>query len=77
MKSAYTLVFSLLAIPFFLAGCKQAADEQETNSAAVDKAATVPAAEQEANIKAARAGLTLEDNRLVEAQEFCPVMPDN
>lgn len=76
MKSVYTLVFSLLAILLFLAGCQQAADKQGTNKAAEGKPATDPAAEEEADIKAARAELSPEDQRLVEAQKFCPVMPD-
>ena len=76
MKSLYTFAFSLLVIALFLGGCQQASDKHGTHKAAEDKPATGQASEEEADIKAARAELSPEDQRLVKAQDFCPVMPD-
>ena len=76
MKSLYTFAFSLLVIALFLGGCQQASDKHGTHKAAEDKPATGQASEEEADIKAARAELSPEDQRLVKAQDYCPVIPD-
>jgi hypothetical protein len=79
-------VIGLLAIGLFtLAGCgqgtptstsKEAHNQGEHNQEA-HQPETNGQADQEAKIRKARAELNEEDLRLVEAQEFCPVMEEH
>jgi hypothetical protein len=66
------------AVPLLLAGCGQGPVASGTKTAPPTTPTTSPVnAEEEAYIKEARAELSPDDRRLVEAQEFCPLMPDN
>jgi hypothetical protein len=61
------------------AGCCAQPGQAKTPACCAESAAPEKkdAAAVEAEIKAARAKLSKEDQALVEAQEFCPMMPDN
>lgn len=59
MKASYWFGSIALLIPLFLASCRQATDK--------------PREEDADALQAARAKLSPEDQRLVEAQDFCPV----
>lgn len=80
------LLATAVLMPFLLGGCGRTSGPDETGQrgdTATGKTAEAPkegaadGQDEEAEIKAARAELSPEDQRLVEAQEFCPVMPDN
>ncbi|MCL6507397.1 MAG: hypothetical protein K6T59_10240 [Bryobacteraceae bacterium] len=80
------LLATAVLMPFLLGGCGRTSGPDETGQRgdkATGKTAEAPkegaadGQDEEAEIKAARAELSPEDQRLVEAQEFCPVMPDN
>ena len=57
--------------------CAKPAPETPTRCEEREAADKKDAAAIEAEIKAARAKLSKEDQVLVEAQEFCPMMPDS
>jgi hypothetical protein len=65
------------AAPLFVAGCTQGPVASGTKTASPTTPTASANAQEEAEIKEARAALSPDDRRLVEAQEFCPMMPDN
>ena len=72
----------LIGFTLFLvvAGCQKQGD-QTTGTNHQDSNAAVPnepgkADDDEADIRSVRAELSPEDQQLVEAQDFCPIMPD-
>ncbi len=80
MKVLAWFGFIALATPLFLAGCQQGTEKggaAKGGTPTADKRETDKPDEEEAEIRAARAKLSPEERRLVEAQEFCPVMKDS
>lgn len=80
-----SLLAMAVSVPFLLAGCGrtsgpdgagQRGGEVTGKTAEAPKEGPADGQDEEAEIKAARAELSREDQRLVAAQEFCPVMPD-
>lgn len=63
----------LAIAPLLLAGCTERPVNVQTPAPPTPAAAAD--AQEEADIQEARAELSPEDRRLVEAQEFCPMMP--
>lgn len=78
-----SLLATAAALPFLLAACARSTgpDKERQDGAAsnttVARAAATEGPDEEAEIQAARAELSPEDRHLLEAQEFCPIMPDN
>lgn len=84
MKLCRISMFALLVVSWPIAGCQQAADKPKAEKTADKVAKETPAtskpaaeSEGEAEIKAARAELSPEDRKLVDAQDYCPVMPEH
>ena len=80
-----SLLATVVFVPLLLAGCGRTSgpdgagkrgDEVSGKNAEAPKEGAADGQDEEAEIKAARAELSREDQRLVAAQEFCPVMPD-
>ena len=74
-------LFGLLAllVPLSLAGCGGGAKEHARGPQAADhdRGDAGANSNEEADIQAERAKLAPEDRKLVEAQDFCPIMEDN
>lgn len=83
MKTACYLGVVLLPGALLVAGCQREAEKgrgtakQEGKGEGPKAERRAGLTEEEAEIQAARAGLSAEDRKLVEAQEYCPVMEGN
>lgn len=78
MKSCWFGMFALLVVPWLLVGCQQATDKPvAVKPTGDDKVANEKGTESEedAVIKEERAKLSPEDRKLVDAQDYCPIMP--